>query len=34
MPLESILAVTAVTIGFLGFALVLWRVEQQTSDLP
>jgi hypothetical protein len=32
MPLESIFVVTAVTIAFVGFALVLWWAEHQTRD--
>jgi hypothetical protein len=33
MPLESVFAVTAVTIAFVGFALVLLWAEHQTRDL-
>lgn len=33
MPLESILAVTAVTIAFVGFVLILWWATYQTRDL-
>jgi len=33
MPLESVFAVTAVIIAFVGFALVLLWAEHQTRDL-
>jgi hypothetical protein len=33
MPLESALVVTAVTIAFVGFALVLRWAEHRTRDL-
>jgi hypothetical protein len=32
-PLESLFFVTAVTVAFAGFALVLWWAERQTPDL-
>ena len=32
MPLESLLFATAVTLEFVGFALVLWWAERQTRD--
>jgi len=33
MPLESAFVVTAVTVAFIGFALVLWWAERQTRNL-
>jgi hypothetical protein len=33
MPPESLFFVTAVTVAFVGFALVLWWAERQTRDL-
>jgi hypothetical protein len=33
MPLESVFAVTAVAVAFVGFAVVLWWAEHQTRDL-
>jgi hypothetical protein len=32
MPLESLFFVAAVTVEFVGFALVLWWAERQTRD--
>ncbi len=33
MSLESVFFVTAVTVAFIGFAMVLWWAERQTRDL-
>jgi hypothetical protein len=33
MPPESLFFVTAVTVAFVGFAMVLWWAERQTRDL-
>ena len=34
MPIESVIMVTAITIAFMGFALVLRWAEHETRDIP